>query len=229
SRAGGLNGIATARCRGEGPTFRAAKCAHLGASAQGRLRRPSDRYHAARPGDSKSQEAAQRDLREAYWPAAAEDRRGAGARFFYDGRDGQGFRLSRQGNRSSAGDTTACSRVLNGHCTWLSPRLEVFTIVEGMSALPPKTDMVQQDRDVCLVPKADILRSSKEGRYSITSSASCWSLSGTSRPSVLAVLRLMTSSNLVGCSTGNSAGLAPCMTLATIWPVCHHIRARLGP
>jgi ATP-dependent Clp protease protease subunit len=33
-----------------------------------------------------------------YWPAAAEDRRGAGARFFYDGRDGQGFRLSRQGN-----------------------------------------------------------------------------------------------------------------------------------
>src|SRR5262249_3439415 len=26
------------------------------------------------------------------WPAAAEDRRG-GARFFYDGRDGQGFRL----------------------------------------------------------------------------------------------------------------------------------------
>ena len=30
-------------------------------------------------------------------------RRGAGARFFYDGRDGQGFRLTRQGNRSSAG------------------------------------------------------------------------------------------------------------------------------
>src|SRR5262249_45366936 len=120
SRAGGLNGIATARCRGEGPTFRAAKCAHLGASAQGRLRGPSDRHHAARPGDSKSQETAQRDLREAYWPAAAEDRRGAGARFFYDGRDGQGFRFSRQGNRSSAGDATACNRVLNGHASWLS-------------------------------------------------------------------------------------------------------------
>src|SRR5215467_14517685 len=65
--------------------------------------------------------------------------------------------------------------------------------------------------------------------HSITSSASCWSLSGTSRPSALAVLRLMTNSNLVGCSTGNSAGLAPRMTLATIWPVCHHIRERLGP
>src|SRR6516225_9307677 len=128
SRASGLNGIATARCRGVGPTLRAAKCSQLCASAQGRLRGPSDRYHAARPGDSKSQEAAQRDLREAYWPAAAEDRRGARARFFYDGRDGQGFRLSRQGNRSSAGDATACSRVLNEHASWLSPWLEVFTI-----------------------------------------------------------------------------------------------------
>src|SRR5262249_32219616 len=112
---------ATARCRAEGPTFRAAKCAHLGASAQGRLRGPSDRHHAARPGDSKSQETAQRDLREAYWPVAAEGRRGAGARFFYDGRDGQGFRLSRQGNRSSAGDATACSRVLNGHASGYPP------------------------------------------------------------------------------------------------------------
>src|SRR5215472_13801130 len=65
--------------------------------------------------------------------------------------------------------------------------------------------------------------------HSITSSASCWSLSGTSRPKALAVLRLITSSNLVGCSTGNSAGLAPRITLATIWPVCHHIRERLGP
>src|SRR6516164_7176942 len=103
-------------------TFRAAKCAHLGASAQGRLRGPSDRHHAARPRDSESQEAAQRDLHEAYWPAAAEDRRGAGARFFYDGRDGQGFRLSRQGNRSSAGGTTACSRVLNGDTSNTRPR-----------------------------------------------------------------------------------------------------------
>ena len=32
---------------------------------------------------------------------------------------------------------------------------------------------------------------------------------GTARPSALAVLRLMTSSNLVGCWTGRSAGLAP--------------------
>src|SRR5512133_521902 len=46
------------------------------------------------------------------------------------------------------------------------------------------------------------------GHYSITSSARASNLSGTSRPSVLAVLRLMTSSNLVGCMTGRSTGLA---------------------
>src|SRR5262249_35548695 len=45
--------------------------------------------------------------------------------------------------------------------------------------------------------------------YSITSSASASSLSGTSSRSALAVLRLITSSNFVGCSTGKSAGLAP--------------------
>ena len=66
---------------------------------KGGFRGPGDRHHAARPGDSESQETAQRDLQEAYRPAAAEDRRCAGARLFYDGGDGQGFRLSRQGNR----------------------------------------------------------------------------------------------------------------------------------
>ena len=34
-------------------------------------------------------------------------------------------------------------------------------------------------------------------------------IGGTSRPSALAVLRLMTSSNLVGSCTGSSPGLAP--------------------
>src|SRR5262245_532740 len=45
--------------------------------------------------------------------------------------------------------------------------------------------------------------------HSITSSASCWRCKGTSRPTALAVLRLIRNSNLVGCSTGRSAGLAP--------------------
>src|SRR6516164_412912 len=45
--------------------------------------------------------------------------------------------------------------------------------------------------------------------HSITSSARASSVGGTSRPSALAVVKLMTRSNLVGCSTGMSAGLVP--------------------
>src|SRR5262249_15936259 len=45
--------------------------------------------------------------------------------------------------------------------------------------------------------------------HSITSSASASSLSGMSRPSIRAVWALMTSSNLLDCTTGKSAGLAP--------------------
>ena len=45
--------------------------------------------------------------------------------------------------------------------------------------------------------------------YSMTSSASAKSVGGILRLRVLAVLRLITSSNRVGCSTGSSAGLAP--------------------
>src|SRR5262245_1767370 len=45
--------------------------------------------------------------------------------------------------------------------------------------------------------------------HSITSSARASSVGGTSRPRSLAVLRLITSSNLTGCSTGRSVGFAP--------------------
>src|SRR5256886_8935143 len=45
--------------------------------------------------------------------------------------------------------------------------------------------------------------------YSITSSARARSVGGTSRPSALAVLRLITSSNLVGCTIGRSEAFSP--------------------
>src|SRR5262249_35576621 len=48
--------------------------------------------------------------------------------------------------------------------------------------------------------------------HSITSSALVISDCGIARPSALAVLRLMTRSNLVGCSTGRSAGGVPFAT-----------------
>jgi hypothetical protein len=51
--------------------------------------------------------------------------------------------------------------------------------------------------------------------HSITSSARASSVGGISTPSALAVLRLITNSNLVGCSIGRSAGLAPLRILST--------------
>src|ERR1700731_501733 len=51
--------------------------------------------------------------------------------------------------------------------------------------------------------------------HSITSSARASTVAGIVSPIVRAVLRLMTSSNFVGCSTGRSAGLAPFKTLST--------------
>src|SRR5262249_38450025 len=51
--------------------------------------------------------------------------------------------------------------------------------------------------------------------HSITSSARASTVAGTARPSALAVTRLMTKSNLVGCSTGMSAGFAPRRILST--------------
>ena len=52
-------------------------------------------------------------------------------------------------------------------------------------------------------------------RYWITSSARASADCGMVRPRSLAVFRLITNSNFVGCSTGKSAGLAPLRILST--------------
>jgi len=62
---------------------------------------------------------------------------------------------------------------------------------------------------VSTVPLAVVSRCSKQHRHSISSSAAADSPSGTSRPSVLAVFRLMTSANFVDSWTGKSLGCAP--------------------
>jgi hypothetical protein len=59
-------------------------------------------------------------------------------------------------------------------------------------------------------------RSCPKARYSITLSARSTRPAGISCPIALAVLRLITNSNVVGCSTGRSAGFAPLSILATI-------------
>src|ERR1051326_1235181 len=87
------------------------------------------------------------------------------------------------------------------------------------SALKGKADEVFSGPDSRSRPIPDSTRMTLKRhstyRYSMTSSARLSSVDGTVRPRALAVLRLITSSNRVGCSTGSSTGLAPFKTLST--------------
>src|SRR5262249_31092218 len=65
--------------------------------------------------------------------------------------------------------------------------------------------------------------------HSITSSARARSVGGTSRRSALAVVRLITRSNLVGCSTGRLAGFAPRKILSTWSAARRHSSSWFGP
>jgi hypothetical protein len=87
---------------------------------------------------------------------------------------------------------------------------------------PPDTGVPIQCHSIGLDEAAYLppaIRSSgltaRETNYSITSSARARIDCGTVSPSALAVLRLTTISNVVGCSTGRSAGLAPLRILST--------------
>ena len=88
-------------------------------------------------------------------------------------------------------------------------RVRTYT-QSAMSALPPIED--------------NLLHA-----YSMTSSARASSVGGTSRPSALAVVRLMTRSNLVGCSTGMSAGFAPRKILSTKSAARRNRCGKFGP
>jgi hypothetical protein len=65
--------------------------------------------------------------------------------------------------------------------------------------------------------------------HSMTSSARARIDCGITSPSAFAVLRLITSSNLVGCSTGRSAGLAPLRIFPARMPTWRWMAGRLGP
>src|SRR6266404_2522118 len=77
------------------------------------------------------------------------------------------------------------------------------------SALPPRTDIERPVRHVRFVPRRDSCAAANQHLYSITSSARASSAGGMMTPSAFAVFKLITRSNLVGCSTGRSAGFAP--------------------
>src|SRR5262249_49643777 len=77
----------------------------------------------------------------------------------------------------------------------------------------PKADMAEQrplaDSRVVFSAVALTGRDELAPFHSITSSARASRVGGTTSPNVLAVCRLMTSSNLVARRTGRSAGLSP--------------------
>jgi hypothetical protein len=79
---------------------------------------------------------------------------------------------------------------------------------EGAAAVPLRVDSKVAKRRGRWT-NFDQRAAQQTGRYSITSSAVVSSACGIDKPSALAVLRLITSSNLVDCCTGNSAGFAP--------------------
>ena len=87
-------------------------------------------------------------------------------------------------------------------------------------------DICSAKRDVRFAPESGHVRctsscpqSANSGHrvaYSITSSARASNVGGIARPMALAALRLITKSNLVGCSTGRSAGLVPVSILSDV-------------
>src|SRR5256885_5884728 len=90
---------------------------------------------------------------------------------------------------------------------WRSPR--------GTPVLASTTDIVGVHRHVRKVPLADSCTAAEAASYSITSSARASSVGGMLKLIDFAVLMLITSSDVVGCSIGISLGLAPATILLT--------------
>ena len=85
--------------------------------------------------------------------------------------------------------------------------LSCFTGMTGAERDPWRRALTKpRSGDIAESTTCGLMYRSKQHLYSTTSSARISKDSGTVKPSSLAVFRLITSSNLVGCSTGVSAG-----------------------
>src|SRR6516165_346004 len=102
--------------------------------------------------------------------------------------------------------------------SWLNPTPRAIAVYASQPLSPAATQhSLPSGRYSLLGPDFHRLdRASFAWRtHSITSSATASNWSGTFRSSAFAVFRLITSSNLVACSIGNSRGLAPLRILST--------------
>src|SRR4029434_8772421 len=96
--------------------------------------------------------------------------------------------------------------------SWLNPTPHAIAVYASQPTSPLTTQhSLPSGRYSLLGPDFHRLdRTSFAWRtHSITSSASASRVGGTVTPSALATLRLIASSNLVGCNTGRSAGFVP--------------------
>jgi hypothetical protein len=111
---------------------------------------------------------------------------------------------------------------------WRSP--SVAPCAREMSALPPPipTELMRRN-ELPLCARTGCEQSQQRGSYSITASARAMSIGGTSRPSALALRRLMINSKCVGCSTGRSEGLLPLRILSTKYAHRTNELGKLGP
>src|SRR5262249_13606960 len=80
---------------------------------------------------------------------------------------------------------------------------------QGSVSLRPGQRVVSIVLECLLWANSGLRAVQQTASYSITSSARASSVGGTSRLSAFAVLRLITSSNLVGACTGRSAAFSP--------------------
>jgi len=120
----------------------------------------------------------------------------------------RGSRLRCAAGRASRRSLAAIAVGAAGRCEWRrcrdgrarNPRARAYTIIART-----RRNLRARSAKCLSTPWS----SSLAPPYSITSSARARSVAGTSRPSDLAVLRLITNSYLVGACTGRSAGFSP--------------------
>ena len=103
-------------------------------------------------------------------------------------------------------------------CTEVSQPMSLLGHSRPMHLVPvPINDRCYSNSDIIVRRIEVTLRAitGSQRRHSITLSARANNVSGIFRPKVFAVVRLITSSKLVGCSIGRSFGLAPRRTFAS--------------
>src|SRR5262249_9608178 len=110
-----------------------------------------------------------------------------------------------------------------GEFTWLRPNV---TDHRRRRLLRPRR---QRPRGRCTTNKRDELAALHLWHHSITSSGRARSAGCTTSPSNRAACRLMTSSNLIACTTGKSAGLAPLRMRRAYSPTWRYMSEMLVP